>query len=112
MKTIKIDDNTYEKIKDLLTPDEKVDISTLEDFVNHNVFIRTITYFFVGKLVKITGNFLELEDASWVADTGRFMNCIKNGEINEVEPVGRTFVNSQTIVDLYLWQHDLPTEQK
>jgi hypothetical protein len=40
------------------------------------------------------------------------MNAIKNGSLDEVEPVGDAFVNSNSIVDIFPWKHDLPKEQK
>lgn len=73
---------------------------------------RTITNYLVGKVVKITGNFIELKEASWIADTGRFSNCIKDGTFSEVEPVGTAYLNTETIVDAFPWKHKLPTKQK
>lgn len=74
--------------------------------------IRTVTYFTVGKLKKVVGDFLMLEEASYVADTGRFMNAVKNGSLNEVEPTGTCYVNINSIVDAFPWKHKLPQEQK
>lgn len=75
-------------------------------------FIRTVTYHMVGKVVGSEKGFLRLEGASWVADSGRFMQAIKNGILNEVEPVGEAFVNLGSVVDAFPWNHALPTEQK
>jgi len=65
-----------------------------------------------GKVVKIIGTMLQLEDASWIADSGRFMDTIKSGELNEVEPLGDWFVNITSCTDFGLWKHDLPKNQK
>ena len=75
-------------------------------------FFRTVTYHLVGKVTKQVGNFLELEDASWVADSGRFMNAIKEGTLSEVEPVGIAYINVESITDAFPWIHVLPKEQK
>jgi hypothetical protein len=75
-------------------------------------FIRTVTYHTVGRVKSVTGNFVELEEASWVADSGRFSQAIKKGTLSEVEPVGTVFVNMDSIVDVFPWVHKLPTEQK
>ncbi len=75
-------------------------------------FFRTVTYHLVGKVVRQTGTFLELADASWVADSGRFMQAIKKGELDEVEPVGTAFINIESITDAFPWPHELPTKQK
>ena len=111
-KTIQVSDETYELIKDQLTKDESLDISGLEDLVGKKFFFRTVTYHIVGKVEKVIGNMLKLSTASWVADSGRFMNAIKDGELNEVEPLGEWFVNISAVTDFGLWKHDLPTKQK
>ena len=112
VKVIKVSEETYEKIKEQLGEDEKIDISSLDDLVGKKWFFRTVTYHLMGKVVKRMGNFLQLEKASWVADSGRFMNFIKNGDLNEVEPVGTAFINMSTVTDFFPWKHDLPKNQK
>ena len=61
---------------------------------------------------KIFGNILELENAAWIADSGRFMACIKEGIVNEVEPVGRAYININSVTDFFPWKHALPEKQK
>ena len=112
MKTLNISDESYELIKDQLKATETMDVSKMEDFVGNKVFIRTVTYHLTGKIEKIVGQFLLLSSAAWIADSGRFMGAIKDGVLNEVEPVGDAFVNVNTIVDMFPWKHKLPTEQK
>jgi len=111
-KTITISDETFDRIKDQLKEEEQVDISELNDFVGQKLFIRTVTYHLVGKVEKIVGHFFVLSKASWVADSGRFMQAIKDGELDEVEPVGQAFVNINSITDAFPWKHELPTSQK
>ena len=111
-KTITISDETYESIKDQLSEDEQKEINSYEDLVGGKFFFRTVTYHLVGKVKKMVGRFAYLEDASWIADSGRFMDAIKEGKLNEVEPVGAAFVNIDTVVDFFPWKHRLPTEQK
>lgn len=48
--------------------------------------IRTVTMTDTGRLVKVTEYELVLEDAAWIADTGRFSDAIKKAEFGEVEP--------------------------
>ena len=112
MKTIKVSEETYDKIKDQLLDAEAKEIETFEDFIGQKVFLRTVTYHLVGRAVKIVNNLLFLESASWVADSGRFMQAIKNGDLKEVEPVGEWFVNLDSLVDGCIWKHELPTRQK
>jgi len=111
-KTLEISDETYEKIKDQLSPDESLDLKVYEDLIGKKLFLRTVTYHCVGRVRALFGDFLELENASWVADSGRFMGAIKDGTLNEVEPVGQYFVNLKTVVDFFPWTHSLPEEQK
>ena len=111
-KTIEVSDETYSKIKDQLTADELIDISTLDDLVGQKLFIRTVTYHMTGRVVKRMGTFIQLEEASWIADSGRFSDAIKKGELDEVEPVGTAWVNLSSVVDFFPWKHELPTEQK
>ena len=80
--------------------------------IGDNYFFRTVTYHVLGKVVGVFNNFVVLEQASWVADSGRFMNFIKDGTVDEVEPVGRCYVNLDSVVDFFKWNHDLFTEQK
>jgi len=112
MPTIEVSDETYQKIKHQLQEEEKVDIQELDDLLGKCFFFRTVTYHLVGKVVKRIGMFLQLENASWIADSGRFMNAIKNGELKEVEPVGSAFINLNTVTDFFPWRHSLPKEQK
>ena len=111
-RTLEISDETYEKIKQQLNEDEKIELNVYEDMIGKKFFIRTVTYHMVGKVVKIVGKFLQLEQASWVADSGRFMQAIKNGTLNEVEPVGTAFVNLDAVTDFFPIKWDLPEGQK
>ena len=112
MKTIEVSDETYEKIKGELTDSERVDVSELDGLIGKSFFFRTVTYHIVGKVVKRIGNILELENASWIADSGRFTQAIKEGKFNEVEPTGQCFINLDTVTDFYPAKYKLPTEQK
>lgn len=112
MKTLQVSEETYEKIKEQLEAEELVDVSSLDDLVGQKFFFRTVTYHLVGKVKKRIGTFFELENASWVADSGRFMNAIKEGTLDEVEPVGKAWVNLSSMVDFFPWTHKLPEEQK
>lgn len=75
-------------------------------------FFRTLTYHLVGRVDGQVGEFLQLGDASWVADSGRFMQAIKEGKLNEVEPVGSAILNVAAITDAFPWTHSLPRDQK
>ena len=111
-KQIEISDETFEKLKDQLLADGGKEIFNYEDLVGGKYYFRTVTFHQVGEIKKIVGRFVFLKNASWVADSGRFMNAIKDGTLSEVEPVGDAFINLDTVVDFFPWKHKLPTDQK
>ena len=90
---------------------DKKEISEFPDIIGKKYFIRTVTYHLTGQVKKITGNMLILENAAWIADSGRFMNAIKNGILKEVEPVDEAIVNINAITDMFPWNHPLPRTQ-
>ncbi|MCP5056890.1 MAG: hypothetical protein GY937_09220 [bacterium] len=110
-RTIEVSEDTYQKIKEQFSEVEVLDINSLGDMVGKSFFFRTVTYHQVGRVVKVVGNLVQLEEASWVADSGRFMQAIKEGKLNEVEPVGSMFVSMAAVVDICPWNHPLPKEQ-
>ena len=113
MKKLEISDETYEKIKDQLAGDE-TPINNLDELQGKKFFFRTVTYHLIGKVEKrVEGtNIFVLSTASWVADSGRFMNALKKGTLAEVEPIGIAYINVDTVTDFFPWNHPLPTEQK
>lgn len=54
--------------------------------------VRTVTMIQTGRLVKVTDKELVLEDAAWIADTGRFSDALVSLDFNEVEPFPDGFV--------------------
>lgn len=111
-RTIEVSEETYAAIKDQLQADERNDLLSLNDMIGKAYFFRTVTYHILGKVDKIVGNIAVLSLASWVADSGRFMNAIKDGTLKEVEPLGSWNVNLQAVTDFGEWKHKLPTSQK
>ena len=112
-KQIEVSDETWAKIKDVVQKDnESWKLNDLDDFIGKKWYIRTVTYHLTGKVKARIGNFLHLVNAAWIADSGRFMEAIKVGTLNEVEPVGEALVNINSITDMFPWRHSLPEEQK
>ena len=115
MPTIEVSDETLAKIKDQFGEDYKsIELDALDDLVGQKWFFRTVTYHMVGKVKTRLGNFLVMEKATWVADSKRFHDCIKNGFSDEaaLEPVGDAIINLDSVVDAFPWKHDLPTKQQ
>jgi hypothetical protein len=63
--------------------------------------VRTVTMIDTGKLVQVTDQELVLEDAAWIADTGRFATAVAKAEFGEVEPFpdGRVIIGRGSIID-------------
>lgn len=81
--------------------------------VGKTYFIRSVTMYYTGRVKRITSHELVLEDAAWIADTGRFSDCLKEGTFNEVEPFQEdVIVQRDSIVDATFWTHQLPKEKK
>ena len=76
-------------------------------------FIRTVTMYMTGRLIKVTPTELVLEEAAWIADTGRFSSAMKTGSFSEVEPYnGPVIVGRGSIIDAQEWSLVLPKEVK
>lgn len=81
----------------------------MEELLGKNVFIRTVTNFYTGRLAWIVDGVARLDDAAWIADTGRFSIALSKGSLSEVEPYpGSCYVSIGAIVDMCEWGHDLP----
>ena len=85
----------------------------MKNMMGKTVFIRTVTMYHTGRVVDMDDKFIVLEDAAWIADTGRFSDALKSGNLSEVEPVdGLVRVSLGAIVDVFEWSHELPREKK
>jgi hypothetical protein len=74
--------------------------------------IRTVTMIDTGRLVKCTQQELVLDEAAWIADTGRFSDAIKKAEFGEVEPFpGIIILGRGSIIDA-VKIHSLPRSQR
>ena len=82
-------------------------------FVGRNVFIRTITTYFAGRIESVGEGFVTLADAAWVADTGRFGEAMKTGVFDSVEPYAALVsVSLAAIIEVTDFKGTLPLEVK
>jgi hypothetical protein len=81
--------------------DEKTDEKTDVWQIGQHYLIRTVTMIDTGRLVAVTPHELVLEDAAWIADTGRFAQALQSESFSEVEPFpdGRLIIGRGAIVD-------------
>lgn len=109
--TIKIDDQEYirvDQIKDRVVKERKGAWTVGEKYL-----IRTVTMIQTGRLIYIDDKELVLEDAAWIADTGRFSVALDTSNLSEVEPFKHdVIIGRGAIVDATLWPFDLPKAMK
>ena len=85
--------------------------------IGEAMLIRTVTNYWTGRIVSIYPGELVLEEAAWIADTGRFSEALQNGietlSDSEIEPVpGPVVVSRAAIIDAVLYSKKLPKEKK
>ena len=81
--------------------------------VGQKVLIRTVTCYQTGRITHIDDAVVELADAAWIADVGRFSDALASGVLREVEPfAGPVAVSRGSIVDATVWAHELPRTRK
>lgn len=80
--------------------------------IGKKYIIRTITMINVGRLINIIGNFMILDDASWIADAGRWEECLIKPEGIKISEKYKkpVLVNVHSIVDATEWELELPKE--
>lgn len=82
--------------------------------VGKNVFVRTVTMSYTGRLVRVTAGELVIGNAAWIADSGRWADALSSGNLNEVEPYpdGDVIISRASVVDVSTWAHPLPRTTK
>jgi len=81
--------------------------------IGKSVLIRTVTHYHVGRITWLSDDEVVLEDAAWIADTGRFYTALEKGAFSEVEPfMDGVTINRRAIIDVAPWKHALPRVQK
>jgi len=103
---------TLEKKKEKVS---KVNLKNSHLVIGENYLIRTVTMIYTGKLIKAYDKELVLINASWIPETARWTNTVKNGEFNEVEPYpddSEVIINREAILDMTKVYWKLPREQK
>jgi len=101
---------TIEEIRELAA----VNMSKSHSFeIGASYLIRTVTLHYTGRLVDVTDSDIRLECAAWIADTGRYSECLAEGTLNEIEPYPNgVCISRDCIVDFAQWPHPLPREVK
>ena len=82
--------------------------------IGANYLVRTVTMTYTGKLVDVGQHELVLEDAAWIADSGRWAQAVEKGTFSEVEPYPdgrRVIVGRGALVDAVVINYPLPRKQ-
>jgi len=113
---MKIEDLTIKQAKELAKmfgSDGGQNVLVAPVKIGESYLFRTVTHIEVGRVKAVDGVFITLEQASWIADTGRYHDCLANGTFSEVEPYPDvSVINSSSLINYAPWDHSLPTEQK
>lgn len=83
--------------------------------IGENIFIRTVTCHYTGKLVAVFDRELVINNAAWIAEDGRFADAVKSGQFDEVEPYPDdepVIINRDTVLDCKKVDWPLPRKQK
>lgn len=91
--------------------------------IGNQYLIRTVTMYWVGRVIGLNRHGIILGDAIWIQDTGRWHNSINQGldqeEHSELEPVPadengkrEAFVSWGGIIDALPYNHKLPVNGK
>lgn len=107
------DNLTLGEIKELMAIISNVPNTHQPFKIGKAYLIRTVTHIDIGIVKEVGDKELVLSEASWIADTGRYHDALKTGNLNEVEPyINDVILGRGSIIDATLWEKDLPRSQK
>ena len=92
----------------------KVNVKDSSYVIGENYLIRTVTMIYTGKLVKVYDKELVITDASWIPETERWADTVKDGKFKEVEPYPdntEVILNREAILDVTKVCWKLPRSQ-
>lgn len=93
---------------------DSVNRSDLERKLGENICVRTVTMLYTGRLVAEDDKTLYIDQATWIADSGRYKDFVEQGMVSECEPYPAELIvriNKDTIVDDHDFNSPLPRKQ-
>lgn len=111
---MKLDELTIGEVKQIASLLNKEQTTSPFPFeIGANYLIRTVTMIDTGKLVAVTPTELVIEDAAWIADTGRWQQALESVNFVEVEPYpkGQVIIGRGALIDA-VKINTLPRSQK
>jgi hypothetical protein len=101
------------KLMEMFGPKGQGQQEKLPFAVGDYILVRTVTMIQIGKVEEIDSAGIVLSDTGWVADTGRFHECLSNGSLEEFERAPAwCYVNRGSVVDIFPWPHKVPEQSK
>jgi len=79
------------------------------------VLIKTVTDYYVGRILSVNSAEILLTEAAWVPDTGRLSECLLRGSsvFVEIEMIPAwVVINRAAVTAIIAWMHPLPTETR
>jgi len=109
-----IDDLTLGQIKEIQSMADGRTKSPAHPYIIGQAYmICTVTRYYTGTLRQVTEHELVLEDAAWIAHTGRYNEALTTGELTSVEPIPHpVIIGRGSVVEASHWVHDLPKKVK
>lgn len=83
--------------------------------IGENYVFRSVTMIDVGEVVDVYPGEVVIKNASWIADTARWNEFLRDGKTNEVEPYPEgdlVIVNRGALIEAVRWNHPLPRDVK
>lgn len=112
---MKIDDLTIGQARELAAMfNHQQPIAVHQPFeIGKPYLIRTVTMIDTGRIVEVGPQEIVVEEAAWIADTGRFSGAIQSVDFSEVEPFpeGKVIIGRGSIIDA-IQIPSLPRKQK
>jgi hypothetical protein len=99
IRTIEVSDETWDKIKDQISEDEVFEVNGMEDLVGKKWAFQCARYIYFGKVKSINSDFIELDKAQVVFDTGDYSNTSPNDA--QDLPKKKAMVMRQSIESIY-----------
>ena len=112
---MKYDDLTIKEAREIVAMSTDKKDGDYSELVGENVFIRTVTHHYTGRLIEERAGVIILANAAWIAGDGRFSNAMNKGELDEVEPYHPdqlVRISKGAILDLSIWLFELPDRVK
>lgn len=104
-----------EKMAKEMAANQNVEVGENESIckLGAKVIIFTVTKYYTGRICGLSDKHIKLQEAGWVASTGRLSETMKTGILNEFEAYPENYhpeINRDGIIEIGPWNYPLPRE--